>query len=145
MGMLKAKLEEKAVLDFSKGNVSRNYIRQALRKIKIISEIETHDSIVSALRENYIQIGMFRVYINPYAVSSNKYQHLRQLGGLNIVIYERKGERHTAYWGNINEKTDKRFKEQSWVELSPNYKVRIKHLVDIIYYCHKLNKLRAFL
>jgi hypothetical protein len=45
----------------------------------------------------------------------------------------------------INCEKDYRFKEQNWAPIAYTYNVRIKHLLDIILYCNKLDNLRAFL
>jgi hypothetical protein len=142
MTMVRGKLEHKTILDFSKGKVTRNRIRQALRKTEVIEKIQTKRGLT--FRENWIEIGMYRINIIPYAVSTESRRHLREYGGMAINIQESMTPLKNHY-RLIPPHSDDRFKDQYWTELTRTYKIRIKHLIDIIYYCHKLDKLRAFL
>lgn len=143
MSMLKAKLESKVILDFSKGRVTKNRIRQALRKVEVLEHLKVNG--VNTIRDNFIEVGMYRIQITPYALSTERRKHLREYGGIRVVIFDRSVEHGIVYWTNTTIERDKRFKHQPWTKLNKDYKIRIKHLIDIIYYCHRLNKMRAFL
>jgi hypothetical protein len=140
MTMVRCKVEHKTILDFSKGKVTRNRIRQSLRKIEVVEKIQTNKCLT--FRENWIEIGMYRINIIPYTISAEPRRHLREYGGMAINIQEKTNSHR---WIIIHPSLDNRFSEQCWVALNNSYMIRIKHLIDIIYHCHKLNKMRAFL
>lgn len=142
MTKVRARLEHKTILDFSKGKVTRNRIRRALRKAEVIEKIQTKRGLT--FRENWIEIGMYRINIIPYTVSTEPRNHLREYGGIALNIQESLNIQKNHY-RLIHPHNDDRFKDQYWIELTKTYKVRIKHLIDIIYHCYKLNNLRAFL
>lgn len=134
MSIIRGKVAHKAILDFSQGRVTKNYIRQLLRHVEI------NDFLV------FIQVGIYKIYICPSIIRFEHHKYLRHLGGLGITIEEKKTDINgLTCWQHVSLDKDERFKNQLWNNLSSAYKIRMKHLVDIIYHCHKLNKLCAFL
>jgi len=142
MTKVRGALEIKTILDFSKGRVTRNRIRQSLRKAEVIEQIQSNKGLT--FRENWIEVGMYKINIIPYAISTEPRRRLREYGGIAINILEALNHEKNHH-RLIHPHDDERFKDQYWTDLTKNYKVRIKHLVDIIYHCHKLDKLRVFL
>lgn len=139
MSTVRGKIQEMTILDFSNGKVSRNRIRKSLREVEVIEHLQAKNIIT--LRDNFIKVGMYKINIYPYCMSTEPRKHLKDYGGLGIQIYESKSDS----WSRINIERDKRFQDQSWIDLNKDYRIRVKHLTDIIYHCHKLNQLRAFL
>ena len=143
MSVVRARFEDKMILDFSEGKVTRNRIRQSLRDVEVIEQLQVGSIIM--LRDNFIKVGMYKINIFPNAVSTEPRAHLRDYGSLGISIYEHRTRAGQPYWQIIEPRKDARFKKQLWVKRTKGFRIRIKHLEEIIYYCHKLNRLRAFL
>lgn len=136
MTAIKAKYEGRLVLDFSKGKYSKNKIKQALRKCEIISSkpgIKPNEVTVFV---NTIKIGMYSLYIQLLPDSPSSWNKLSQFGDFQVQIADP--------WAIELEK-DGRFKHQYWVKNNFFGKLRIKHLIDIIAHCIRLNNLKAFL
>lgn len=143
MSMVRAKLERKVILDFSKGKVTKNRIRQSLRKVELVEYLEVND--VGVIRDNIIQVGMFQIHIYPYALSTEPRNRIKEYGGLGFLIYERKIDSCGASWHKIKLARDKRFPNKQWLKLNKLYRIRMKHLVEIIHHCYRLDRLRIFL
>ena len=121
--------EPRTICDFS-GKCSKNKIRQALRTCQI-TNIEGN-----TLYDNRIKVGMYTITIwFPFDLEGPR--KLREFRDFEIVIFD--GEKQ------INLKTDPRFRGQYWVQHNFFGKLKIKHLIDIIIYCQRLDKLKAFL
>jgi hypothetical protein len=136
MTAIKAKYEGRLVLDFSKGKYSKNKIKQALRKCEIISSKPGIKSNEVTVFLNQIKVGMYTIYIKLLPDSPNSWNKLSQFGDFEIGICDP--------WG-IDLEKDGRFKHQYWVKNNFFGKLRIKHLIDIIAHCIRLNNLKAFL
>lgn len=121
--------EPRTILDFS-GKCSKNKIRQALRSCKI-TNIEG-----DILYTNEIKVGMYTINI-WLAFDLEGPHYLREFREFEIAIYDGKKA--------INIKTDPRFKDQYWVQHNFFGKLKIKHLIDVISHCKRLDKLKAFL
>ena len=142
MTKVRAKLEIKTILDFSKGKVTRNRIKQAIRKTEVIETFQSKNRTI--LRENCIRVGMYRIDIIPSSVSTESRKYLREYGAFAINIYESMNSQHNHH-KLVHPHSDSRFEGQHWITRLKGYNLRIKHLIDIIYYCDRLNKMRAFL
>jgi hypothetical protein len=137
MSLVKAKLKEKDILDFSAGKISKRGVRQALRQAEIL---EFDDSNGLCLIDNWITVGMYRIRISPIMSFDRKPKtRLKDFGNFGIEIDER-----GQYGKHIDFKKDVRFKSQSWTTAARNYQFRTENLIDVILHCSRLNKLRAF-
>lgn len=140
MTAIKATPQDKVILDFSTGTCSKNRIKQALRKCEIVNMEQRDKTKEYVLYENIIKVGMYTIVLYFPFDSSPAWRKLRDYGDFNISIHddpERADE--------VDIKRDPRFKGQYWVNKNFFGQLRIKHLIDIIAHCHRLNKLRAFL
>jgi hypothetical protein len=78
---------------------------------------------------------MYKIHLwLPYDCPST-WNKLKQFGDFEVYI---------ADPCRINLEKDSRFKYQSWVKNNFFGRLRIKHLVDIIYFIIRLNGLKAF-
>lgn len=139
MTAIRAKTKVRTILDFSTGKCTKNRIKQALRTCEIIHSEETPREHFVYL--NQIRVGMYTIIIVLPFDSSNRCKRLREYGDFQVYIYDTEDQKKSA----IPLAKDGRFKNQYWVSKNVFGKLRIKHLIDIIAYCHRLNKLRAFL
>lgn len=86
--------------------------------------------------DNRIKVGMYT--INMWLNFDLEGPHrLREFREFEIAIYDGKNQ--------INLKADPRFKSQYWVSYNFFGKLKIKHLIDIIAHCQRLDRLKAFL
>jgi len=137
MTLIKNSPEERTILDFSKGEISKNMIKSALRSAEVLEHIKSENSFTWI--DNYIKIGMYQISLQFYERNLvNSRRKLREYGSFDIVISER-------YRGDnaiIDRNKDVRFKSQYWIK---NHKLRMKDLVDVIMFIKRLNNLKAFL
>jgi hypothetical protein len=137
MTLIKSSPEERTILDFSKGEISKNMIKSALRSAEVLEHIKSENSFTWI--DNYIKIGMYQISLQFYERNLvNSRRKLREYGSFDIVISER-------YRGDnaiIDRNKDVRFKSQYWIK---NHKLRMKDLVDVIMFIKRLNNLKAFL
>lgn len=140
MTAIKATPQDRVILDFSTGTCSKNRIKQALRKCEIVNLEQRDDSKEFIRHCNIIKIGMYTVVLELPFDSSPSWRKLREYGDFQIYICD--GANHLSV---VNLKKDARFNGQYWVNKNFFGQLRIKHLIDIIAHCHRLNKLKAFL
>ena len=137
MTLIKSSPEERTILDFSKGEISKNMIKSALRSAEVLEYIKSEDHFIWI--DNNIKIGMYQIELQFYERNLvNSRRKLREYGSFDIVISER-------YRGDnaiIDRNKDVRFKSQYWIK---NHKLRMKDLVDVIMFIKRLNNLKAFL
>jgi len=145
MGLIKGKQEFRTILDFSsKDKVSKNKVKEALRKAEVREVVIGEDPNHYTFIGNDITVGMYQVRLIFSSIEAGYSRaKLKEYGGFRVAVYERsrKGNMLT----NINLFNDKRFRDQYWVKLNQDYQVRMKNLVDIIVYLHRLNGLKMFL
>lgn len=126
------------ILDFNKPKISKNYVVNSLRKSDFTTYLTDYDSNSVIFLEHVVKVGMFEIQLilTPTCRSSN----LRDYGKFFVKIFELKplGRREILLIA------DERFSAQPWSLKNFNKWIRIKDLVDIILYCHKLNKLKMF-
>jgi hypothetical protein len=124
------------VLDFSGTQYSKNQIRKALRALEI-QTIETDQDGNRYYIHNQIKVGMYIIQIvtNP----QGGLLKLKSLDVLLISIYEAKGKLP------LQLDQDGRFKRQYWVEHNIQSTFKVKHLVDTVAHCQRLDGLKAFL
>lgn len=139
MTAIKATSESRVILDFNTEKCSKNRIKQELRRCDITSleEGKKHNEVI--LYSNEIKIGMYTIVLELPFDSSLNWHKLRDYGDFQISIYD------SDHIAGIDLKKDIRFKSQYWVSENFFGKLRIKHLIDIIAHCHRLDKLKAFL
>lgn len=139
MTAIKAKSEDKIILNFSDDKCSKNHIKQSLRRCEIINIEETgRDELI--IYNNDIKVGMYTIRIDLPFDSHPSWNKLKDYADFQISIYDSIDKKNS-----IDLNKDTRFKNQYWVSQNFFGKLRIKHLIDIIAYCHRLNKLKAFL
>ncbi len=144
MSLIKGKQEFRTILDFSKGKVSKNMIKQALRNVQVQEVTKLPDSESYTFVENQIRVGMFKIRILfPSLSAYQDRQLLREYGGFRVGIYEVTSTGKNKVLRNIN-LNHKLFKDQYWVDLNQTYKIRMKNLVDIIMYLKRLDNLKSF-
>jgi len=139
MTAIRAHQERRTILDFSSGKFSKNRIKQALRTCNIISikRCEGRDEYV--VLTNEIKVGMYIIRLHLPFDSSKNWSKLSDHGDFEISIHESPSS------PGVNLSQDKRFASQYWSHRNYFGGLRIKHLIDIIAYCHRLDKLKAFL
>lgn len=144
MSLIKGKQEFRTILDFSKGRMSKNKVREALRHTEVLECVYREEDSTHTFVENLINVGMYQVRLIFSSVDAvNVRSRLKEYGKFRIAIYER--SRHGNVVHNISLAKDKRFTNQYWVDLNKDYNLRINNLVDIIMYLHRLNSLKMFL
>ena len=137
MTAIKAKSQDRVILDFSAGKCSKNRVKQALRQCDVINWDEgKEDRNELTIYENQIKVGMYTIHLELPFDTPEGWRKLRDYGDFQVTISDGR---------TIDLKRDGRFKNQYWVSQNFFGKLRIKHLIDIITHCHRLNKLRAFL
>jgi len=139
MTAIRAQEEQRTILDFSKGKCSKNKIKQALNDCHLTSleEIETNEV---RLYNNTIKVGMYSIEIKlPFDFTGPR--RLKEFGDFEVAVYDSQDSKAKP----IDLKRDSRFKGQEWVALNFFGKLRVKHVVDIIAHCQRLDKLKAFL
>lgn len=142
MSLIKGKQEFRTILDFTKGKISKNMIKRALRQVEVHEVTQLPGSESYTFVENGIRIGMYQLQIIFPSVSADRQRtRLREYGGFKVGIFERKGKTLC----NINVTTDKRFKDQYWTSYNKDYQIRMKNLTDIIMYLKRLDNLKSFL
>ncbi len=144
MSLIRGKQEFRTILDFSKGKLSKNKIKLALRQAEVLEIVRREDES-TAFVENFINVGMYEIrLIFPSVDASRDRSRLKEYGKFRVGIYERANFGKSM--NNINLSRDRRFKNQYWVELTKEgYNLGINNLVDIIMYLHRLNNLKMFL
>lgn len=140
MSAIKSRLESRVILDFTSQKNSKNYIKKCLKKAEILELEHSEDFSNMILIENHIVVGMYKIHLLfsslDAAFARNR---LRDYGKFRVEIFELGQE------APINLKRDIRFKSELWVHKANQYKLSMKDLTDIIYLCHKMNHLKAFL
>lgn len=139
MTAIKAKVEDRTVLDFSTGKFSKNKIKQTLNKCEVIcAKTADDDHNDWTLFDNHIKIGMYDILLIIPWDCPQTWNRLKQYNDFEIEISESNGK-------IINLKNDGRFKGQEWVKCNSFGNLKPKHLTDIIAYTIRLNKLSAFI
>lgn len=127
----------RTILDFSSEHHSKNKIRKALRALEF-REIEYSVKGEKHFIYNKIKVGIYEILIMSIYPQEGILK-LKDLSILMINIYEVNEKTH------INLARDGRFKYQYWVQENDNGNIKIKHLVDIVNHCQRLDGLKAFL
>lgn len=138
MTAIKARSVSRLILDFSAGKCSKNRIKNAIRNCEIVSvEPCTHECNQWNIYNNQIKVGMYTIHLQLPFDGPDSWRKLKDYGDFQVTISDGGPA--------IDLKKDGRFKNQYWVPSNFFGKLRIKHLIDIVAHCHRLNKLRAFL
>jgi hypothetical protein len=138
MTAIRAQEEPRTILDFSHEKCSKNKIKKALDNCYLTSLDEKEDDVTVYI--NQIQIGMYNVAILlPYDMTGPR--KLKEFKDFEVCIYDSPDPKASR----INLRKDSRFRSQDWVEQNFFGKLRVKHLVDIVYHCQRLDRLKAFL
>lgn len=139
MTAIRSHEEPRTVLDFSNGKCSKNKIRQSLKDCHLTS-LEENDDYEVTLYQNEIKVGMYSIVIQlPFDLEGPR--KLKDFKDFEISIYD--GADHKT--SRINLKKDPRFRSQYWVNLNFFGKLRVKHLIDVVAHCRRLDRLKAFL
>jgi hypothetical protein len=144
MSLVKGTQEFRTILDFSKGEISKNMIKNALRSVEVLEVVRLKDSNTITFVENDIIVGMYQIRLIFDHLDANRNRtKLREYGMFRIAVFERSYKTNSIH--NINLLTDRRFKDQYWSKLNRGYDLRIQNLVDIIMFVKRLNNLKLFL
>lgn len=139
MTAIRAQEEQRTILDFSQGKCSKNKIKQSLDSCYLTSLEELEENEVK-LYLNTIKVGMYSIEIRlPFDLSGPR--RLKEFHDFEIAIYDSPDPKAKR----IDLKRDPRFKSQEWVHNNFFGKLRVKHVVDIIAHCQRLDRLKAFL
>lgn len=136
MTIIKVKSEHKIILDISNKIYSKNKLKGTLKTLQIIHEETSGHNVTMYVNE--IKIGIYTIVLYLPYDSSPKWNRLKDFGDFEISIFER------SIPTCINLAKDNRFKQQYWVNKNFFGKLRIKHLIDAIIYCQRLDRLNAF-
>jgi hypothetical protein len=140
MTAIRIEEQPRTILDFSSFRCSKNSIKQALKRCPITNIIEDESSGELTVFLNEIKIGMYTIALQlPPDTPFNCTKNLKDYGDFEISITD------SNSGSRINLKKDVRFKNQYWVPFNFFGKLRVKHLIDIIAHCKRLDKLKAFL
>ena len=140
MTAIRSKLESRIILDFSNGKYSKNKIKQALRQCEVINILEGENRDDWLVYDNQIKVGMYTIKLRLPLDGPSTCSKLKDYGDFEISIYDTLSKEHS-----INLQKDSRFKDQYWVSYNFFGRLRIKHLIDIVTHCKRLDKLKAFL
>lgn len=141
MSLIKASQEFRTILDFSHNKISKHKVRQALRTVEVQEVVCNQDTKSYTFVENDINVGMYQIRLSFYALSTEQRSKLKEYGGFKVEIFERSKSKSRS----INLSHDKRFKDQYWVKLNNDYKIRMDTLTDIIIHTKRLDELKIFL
>jgi len=141
MSLLRGKQEFRDILTFNADNISKNFIKQALRDLEIENVVRSESGSYSFV-ENRIIVGMYHIQLSlQYGYEPNHKIKLKDQGELRVAIFEKK--RNSLKYINLSR--DKRFANQYWVKLNHNSDIKINTLTDIIIYLYRLDRLKLFL
>lgn len=139
MTAIRSHEEPRTVLDFSHGKSSKNKIKQALDTCHLASLEEKRENEV-ILYLNTIKVGMYIIKIQlPYDLVGPR--KLKEFKDFEIAIYDSLDPKAKR----IDLKRDSRFRGQEWVSHNSFGNLKMKHLLDAICYCKRLDRLKAFL
>jgi len=139
MTAIRSHEEPRTVLDFSHGKSSKNKIRQALDTCYLASLEEKKENEVT-LYLNTIKVGMYSIKIQlPYDLVGPR--KLKEFKDFEIAIYDSQDPKAKR----IDLKKDPRFRGQEWISSNSFGNLKIKHLVEVVFHCKRLDKLKAFL
>lgn len=138
MTVIKAKNQNRIVLDLSQQRCSKNKIGKLLRELQVDMFYTTETGHVG-LTTNYIKVGMYSVRLWLYENEAGKLKDF----DIGINIYESDDPKSMC----IELLKDKRFSTQYWAnaDMLLGNKIRLKHLTDIVYHCQRLDQLKIFL
>ncbi len=140
MTAIRSKFESRTILDFSNGKYSKNKIKQALSQCEVVNILEGEDRDEWLIYDNQIKIGMYTITLHLPFDCPSTCSKLKDYGDFEISIYDTSSKERS-----INLQKDSRFRDRYWVSQNFFGKLRIKHLIDAITYCKRLDKLKAFL
>lgn len=139
MTAIRSHEEPRTVLDFSHGKSSKNKIKQALDHCYLASLEENKKNEV-VLYLNTIKVGMYTIEIQlPYDLEGPR--KLKEFKDFEIAIYDSPDPKAKR----LDLKKDSRFKNQEWVSHNSFGNFKIRHLVEVINHCKRLDRLKAFL
>ena len=135
MTAIRARYEVKTILDFSKEKCSRNKIKKSLQQCPIIATENKSKRTVYYF--NQINVGMYSIVLSLPLDSSNNWNRLKDYKDFAISVYV----------GDIPIDLQKNdlFSNQEWVRYNFFGNFRVKHLIDAIMHCKRLDSIKAFL
>lgn len=134
MSVFKGKYENRTILDFSDGKVSKNSIKQSLRKVEVRHCSESVNGYVTFFN-NEIKVGMYSIRITLIGSLNDNHTKFKQYKKFFIRVIENKTVQE------VNIKHDTRFCHKIWATENAS----VKEMADLIYYCKRLNDVRIFL
>jgi hypothetical protein len=134
MSVFKSKYEARTILDFSEGKVSKNSIKQSLRRVEVRHCSENVNGYVTFFNNN-IKVGMYSIRLVLYSGPKDNSTKIKQYKKFLISVIENKATQE------INIKRDARFCHKTWTTENPS----VEEMADLIQYCKRLNDMRGFL
>lgn len=137
MTAIKVKEESRTLLDFSSGKYSKNKIKQLLRSCKVAATSGELDDLT--LYVNKIRVGVFTIELVLPFDSPSTWQQISDYRDLSISVSIGQDEEP------IQLLKEPVFKSQEWARKNFFGNFRMKHLVEAVAYCKRLDKIKAFL
>ena len=138
MTAIRSHEEPRTVLDFSNGKSSKNKIKRELDHCYIAS-LEDKENEVTLYR-NTIKVGMYTIeVVLPFDLEGPR--KLKEFKDFEIAIYDSPDPKAKR----LDLKRDVRFKTQEWVCHNSFGNLKVKHLVEAVAHCKRLDRLKAFL
>jgi hypothetical protein len=139
MTAIRSHQEPRTILDFSYGKYSKNKIKLALEQCSLASLVENKQYEITLYR-NIIKVGMYSIKIE-LPLDLEGLHTLKEFRDFEISIFDSLDPKAKR----IDLKKDSRFRNQDWALHNSFGNLRIKHLIDAIVYCKRLDRLKAFL
>lgn len=140
MTLVKTKIEEKTILNFSHNRFSKSKIAASLRKAEVVHIKQGNDVSRPTVVKNFIKVGMYTIKLNFPLDSSPNWNKLSDYSDFDVHIFDSEDTKTNC----IDLKKDPLFNKQDWVSKNFFGQLRIKHLIDIIDYCNRLDNLKCY-
>jgi hypothetical protein len=134
MTLANSVMKQKVIIDFGNEIYSKEQIKGVLASCPIIriQQIGAKDFIIYS---NIIKIGTFQIALILPLDAAPGWHLLSEYGDFMMYVYD-------PFCVDLDQ--DSRFKDQTWVSKNCFGKLRVKHLVNAIYFCMRLSALKAF-
>ena len=139
MTAIRSHEEPRTVLDFSHGKSSKNKIKRELDLCSLASLEEDKENEITLYR-NTIKVGMYTIQIQlPFDLTGPR--KLKEFKDFEIAIYDSPDPKAKR----LDLKRDVRFKSQEWISHNSFGNLKVRHLVEAVAHCKRLDRLKAFL
>lgn len=140
MSANKVKHEFRTILNLKSDMLSRHKIQKILRDTKVTSQEFTGST--ATFIDNQIDMGVYiiRLEFNHFKITQNNPDKLRDYGHFGVRLYEN----CRGVLTEVNLRKHSIFREQKWVKRNTDNALRIPDLVEAIFLCGRLERLKAF-